>query len=109
MRTETGSRVVRAGQFRPRRAWDALDLMRLEGVSARLHWTDSAYHWHVNDGDEVFVVLEGLVDMHYRCGGAERFVTLGAGDIFVAVAGCEHMARPRGEARVLVVESADSE
>ena len=32
----------------------------------RLHWTDQPYTWHVNDGPEVFVVLDGAVDMHYR-------------------------------------------
>jgi mannose-6-phosphate isomerase-like protein (cupin superfamily) len=104
----SGARVVRAHEFRPRRAWDALELMRLDGVSARLHWADKPYHWHVNDGNEVFLVIDGLVDMHYRCEGLERFVTLGAGDVFVAGDGCEHIAHPRGEARVLVVERAGS-
>jgi len=103
------ARVVRGREFRPRKAWDALELMQLDGVTTRLHWTNKAYHWHVNDGNEVFVVIDGLVDMHYRCDGGERFVTLGAGDVFVAGAGCEHIAHPRGEARVLVVERAGSE
>jgi len=44
------------------------------------------------------------VDMHYREAGVEHVVPLGAGDIFFAQAGCEHVAHPRGEARVLVVE-----
>ena len=105
----SGTRVVRGREFRPPRAWDALQLMELGGVTARLHWTNKPYHWHVNDGNEVFVVIDGLVDMHYRCDGSERFVTLGAGDVFVAGAGCEHIAHPRGEARVLVVERAGSE
>jgi len=103
------TRVVRASEFRPRRAWEALELMQLDGVTARLHWTNKPYHWHVNDGKEVFVVIDGLVDMHYRCADGERFVTLGAGDVFVAAAGCEHIAHPRGEARVLVVERVTSE
>ena len=105
----SGTRVVRGREFRPPRAWDALELMQLDGVATRLHWTDKPYHWHVNDGSEVFLVIDGLVDMHYRCDGGERFVTLGAGDVFVAGAGCEHIAYPRGEARVLVVERAGSE
>jgi len=105
----SGTRVVRAREFRPRRAWDALDLMKVDGVSARLHWANKPHHWHVNDGNEVFVVIDGLVDMHYRCDGSERFVTLGTGDVFVAGAGCEHIAHPRGEARVLVVERAGRE
>ncbi|HEU0202800.1 MAG TPA: cupin [Burkholderiaceae bacterium] len=101
-------RLVRAAEFRAAHAWDALELARVDGVTARLHWTDRPYRWHVNDGTEVFAVLDGLVDMHYRVGGADRLVTLGAGDIFVACEGCEHIARPRGEARVLVVERAGS-
>lgn len=104
-----GTRVVRGREFKRQRAWDAVELMQLDGVSARLHWTNKPYHWHVNDGNEVFVVIDGLVDMHYRCDGSERFVTLGAGDVFVASAGCEHIAHPRGEARVLVVERTGGE
>jgi mannose-6-phosphate isomerase-like protein (cupin superfamily) len=107
--TASSARVVRGREFRARKAWDALELMRVDGVTTRLHWTDQPYHWHVNDGDEVFVVIDGLVDMHYRCDGSEHFVTLGAGDLFVAGAGCEHIARPRGEARILVIERATSE
>jgi mannose-6-phosphate isomerase-like protein (cupin superfamily) len=103
------ARVVRGREFRAPRAWGALELAQVDGVSARLHWTDAPYHWHVNDGNEVFVVIDGLVDMHFRCDGTERFVTLGPGDVFVAGAGCEHIAHPRGEARVVVLERADSE
>ncbi len=40
----------------------------------RLHWTDQPYVWHVNDGSEVFVVLDGAVDMHYRRGGKEEVI-----------------------------------
>lgn len=58
----------------------------------------------MNDGQEVFAVLDGTVDMHYREQGREHVVTLGVGDVFFAQAGCEHVAHPRGEARILVVE-----
>lgn len=48
-------------------AWGARDIARLTGVTTiRLHWTDQPYHWHVNDGAEVFVVLDGAVNMHLR-------------------------------------------
>lgn len=33
-----------------------------------------AYKWHVNDGEEVFAVMDGEVDMHYRENGEERIV-----------------------------------
>ncbi|HEX8225589.1 MAG TPA: cupin [Allosphingosinicella sp.] len=90
--------------FRAERAWAALDLAEVEGASVRLHWTDSAYEWHVNDGTEVFAVLDGIVNMHYRAGGEEKIVRLEPGAIFVAHEGEEHVARPEGEARILVVE-----
>ncbi len=35
-------------------------------ATVRLHWTDQPYVWHINDGTEVFVVLHGADDMHYR-------------------------------------------
>ena len=90
--------------FRAERPWGALDLAEVEGASVRLHWTDSPYEWHVNDGIEVFAVLDGIVNMHYRADGEEKLVRLVPGAIFVAEAGEEHVARPEGEARILVVE-----
>jgi hypothetical protein len=49
-------------------------------------------------------VLDGTVDMHYREQGIEHVVTLQTGDVFFAGVGCEHVAHPHGEARILVVE-----
>ena len=98
--SETETATYRAG-----RAWGARDLADVEGASVRLHWTDKAYDWHVNDGTEVFVVLDGVVNMHYRLpGGPEKAVRLEPGAIFVAQVGEEHVARPEGEARILVIE-----
>ena len=75
----------------------------------RKHGRDhQPYIWHVNEGEEVFAVLDGIVDMHYREDGAEKIVTLETGDIFFAGIGCEHVAHPRGEARILVVEQEGS-
>ena len=97
-------KVVRGKEFTGDRPWAAVDIANIGGTTTRLHWTDQPYRWHVNDGEEVFAVLDGTVDMHYRVGGAEHVVTLEAGDVFFADVGCEHVARPRGEARILVVE-----
>jgi mannose-6-phosphate isomerase-like protein (cupin superfamily) len=81
-----------------------LDIARIDGATVRLHWTDEPYRWHTNYGAEVFVVLEGEVDMHFRRGGEECVARMRAGDIFHAAEGDEHYASPRGEARILVVE-----
>jgi mannose-6-phosphate isomerase-like protein (cupin superfamily) len=93
-----------AQTFRADKAWGARDLALINGASVRLHWTDAPYKWHVNDGTEVFVVLQGLVDMHYRERGQEKIVQLKPGDLFIAEEGDSHVAHPVGEARVLVIE-----
>lgn len=97
-------KVIRSKQFKAARAWGAELIANMSGITTRLHWTDQPYKWHVNDGEEVFAVLDGSVDMHVREAGAERVVRLEAGDVFFAGVGCEHVAHPRGEARILVVE-----
>jgi mannose-6-phosphate isomerase-like protein (cupin superfamily) len=101
-------KVFRSKEFTGSRPWDALSIANMGGVTTRLHWTDQPYKWHVNDGAEVFTVLDGSVEMRYRENGEEYSVELVAGDIFFAGAGCEHVAHPRGEARVLVVEKEGS-
>lgn len=101
-------KVVRSRSFTAGRAWGAMDIAMLEDISVRLHWTDQPYRWHVNDGAEVFVVLDGAVDMHWKDGGAEHVARLEPGDLFHADVGCEHLARPVGEARILVIEKAGS-
>lgn len=94
--------------FTGKQAWDALHIADVEGASVRLHWTDQPYIWHENDGDEVFVVLEGSVVMHYRQGGQEIQQMMHAGDICHASEGDEHVAHPQGAARILVIEKKDS-
>jgi hypothetical protein len=64
-------KIVRANEFKADRAWGAIDIANMGGITTRLHWTDAPYKWHVNDGEE-------------------------------------HVAHPRGEARILVVEKEGS-
>ncbi len=52
----------------------------MRGVTTRLHWTDKPYKWHVNDGEEVFAVLNGRVEMRFREDGKEQSVVLETGD-----------------------------
>ena len=99
---------VEAAGFTADRAWGAQDLLALDAATVRLHWTDAPYRWHVNDGPEVFVVLDGAVDMHYRVAGAEAVERLTPGRVCIADVGDEHVAHPDGPARILVVERAGS-
>lgn len=96
--------IIRSKQFTAERAWGALPIANMGGVTTRLHWTDKPYQWHTNDGEEVFAVLDGQVEMRYRLHGEELSTLLDAGDIFFASAGTAHVAHPVGVARILVVE-----
>ena len=69
-------KTIRSKAFTAPTAWGALDIANMGGVTTRLHWTDQPYKWHVNDGEEVFAVLDGTVDMHYRDAGTVQVVSL---------------------------------
>jgi len=101
-------RKLTASEFTGTTAWDALEIEQIEDSTVRLHWTDAPYKWHVNDGPEVFVVLDGEVDMHIRENGIEKILRLKVGDIFHAENGDEHVAYPDGTVRVLVIEKSGS-
>jgi len=101
-------KIIKSNTFKPDAAWDALDIANMNGITTRLHWTDKPYKWHINDGEEIFVVLDGKVNMLYRESGVEHKVILSVGDIFYASVGTEHVAHPVGEARILVIEKEGS-
>ncbi len=97
-------KFLSASRFTGQSAWDALPIANMRGITTQLHWTNRPYKWHVNDGEEVFVVLDGEIDMYYKEGGLEKKKRMQVGDIFYASSGAEHVAHPVDEARVLVVE-----
>lgn len=100
-------RKISANDFTGTRAWEAMNIEKISGsTTVRLHWSDKPYKWHVNDGPEVFVVLDGEVDMHVRSDGETIVHKLRIGDIFHVENGDEHVAHPVGAARVLVIERA---
>lgn len=101
-------RFLDAATYTADRPWGALDLADLDTATVRLHWTDQPYVWHVNDGPEVFVVLDGAVDMHYREDDVERVERLTPGRVCCVEPGDAHVAHPRPQARILVVERKDS-
>ena len=100
--------IIKSKDFTANKAWGAKDIANMNGVTTRLHWTNEPYKWHVNDGEEVFVVLDGQVEMFYKENGKENSCILNTGDIFYANIGTEHVAHPIGVARVLVIEKEGS-
>ena len=100
--------IIRSKEFTASRAWGAKDIATMNGVTTRLHWTNQPYKWHINDGEEVFAVLDGVVEMFYKENGIEHSTILNSGNIFYASVGTEHIAHPKGEARILVIETEGS-
>lgn len=78
---------------------------------AKLRWINSPFRWHRNTGRELFLVIDGEVDMHVRTApdAPVEVVHLGPGKLILIDDGEEHIAHPIGEARILVVEQEDSE
>lgn len=98
-------RKISPNDFTGTRAWAAMPIERIDGATTvRMHWTDAPYKWHINDGPEVFVVLDGVVEMYVRQGSDVTIHKLEVGEIFHAENGDEHVAHPIGTARVLVIE-----
>ncbi|HCL5637805.1 cupin [Klebsiella sp. T2.Ur] len=94
----------RSKEFTASEAWDSQHIASFDNVSIKLHWTDKPYKWHINDGQEVFAVMDGSVEMRYKEDGQIKSKLLHTGDIFYAKEGTEHVAHPQGIARVLVIE-----
>lgn len=102
-------KLTHVSSFKSERAWGS-ELIALFGdIAVKAHWTDQPYRWHKNTGREVFMVVDGVVDMHVCEDGKERIVTLRAGDALTIEDGEEHVAHPQGEARILVIEDVNSE
>jgi len=102
-------RHIRLMDFTGTRAWEALDIEAIDNATVRLHWTDQAYIWHVNDGPEVFVLLEGSLRMHFRHpDGREDSILMTPGEIVHCQTGDAHRAEPLTPCRILVVERAGS-
>ena len=68
-------RVDRSKEFTGQRSWDAVDIAHIHGATVRLHSTQEPYRWHVNEGEEVFVVLDRKVHMHHRTDGREQVMS----------------------------------
>ncbi|NEQ98177.1 MAG: cupin domain-containing protein [Cyanothece sp. SIO2G6] len=60
---------------------------------------DFVWHDH-SDTDEVFVVIEGELDIEFRDGK----VTLGAGEMYVIPKGIEHKPFAKNECKMMLIE-----
>ena len=81
--------------------WSPRVVAEMNDYQFKLVKVQGEFVWHDHpDTDEVFIVLEGELDIEFRDGK----VTLGAGEMYVVPKGTEHRPVAREECRMMLVE-----
>jgi len=85
--------------------WAPRIVARYNEHEVRLVKVDGEFIWHSHDDtDELFLVLEGKLDMDFR----DRTVTLNPGELIVVPKGTEHRPAARhGEVKLLLIDPRD--
>lgn len=85
--------------------WSPHILTRVNDWDVRLAKLQGSYVWHTHeDADELFVVLEGELEIHVRESAVESVVRLGRHDVFAVPRGTEHCPVSTGGATVMLFE-----
>jgi len=83
--------------------WNPRVIAALNGQEVKLARLEGAFDWHSHEAeDELFLVLEGRLEMHYR----DRVVELLPGQIVVVPRGVEHKPVADAGTAVLLFEPA---
>ena len=83
--------------------WDPKIIAELNGQHVKLAKIQGEFVWHHHEHeDELFLVLRGSFDMHYR----DRVVPLRQGDMVVVPRGMEHRPVAAEECSILLFEPA---
>lgn len=85
--------------------WSARILTQVNDWDVRLAKVEGAFVWHSHpDTDELFVVLDGSLDITLRESGVESTVHLERHDAFVVARGVEHCPVSPGGASIMLFE-----
>lgn len=85
--------------------WDPKIIAELNGQHVKLAKIQGEFVWHHHEHeDELFLVLRGSFDMHYR----DRVVTLREGEMVVVPRGVEHRPVAAHECSILLFEPAST-
>lgn len=81
--------------------WSPRVIAEMNDYQFKLVKVQGEFVWHDHpDTDEVFLVVEGTLDIEFRDGK----VTLESGEMFVVPKGCEHKPVARDECRLMLIE-----
>ena len=86
--------------------WAPRIVARYNDNEVRLVKVDGEFVWHKHDdSDELFLVLDGILDMELR----DRTIELHCGELFVVPRGTEHRPCARhGEVTLLLMDPVDA-
>jgi mannose-6-phosphate isomerase-like protein (cupin superfamily) len=83
--------------------WSPKIIARMNDYDLRLVKLQGEFVWHDHkDTDEVFIVLEGEMTIHFR----DEDVTVRKGELFVVPRGVEHKTSAAAECHAMIVEPA---
>lgn len=81
--------------------WSPRIIAELNEYQLKLAKVEGEFVWHSHaDTDEVFVVIEGQLDILFRDGK----VSLNAGEVFVVAKGVEHKPVAEQECKIMLIE-----
>ena len=81
--------------------WSPRVIAEMNDYQFKLVKVHGEFVWHDHpDTDEVFIVLDGTLDIEFRDGK----VTLESGEMFVVPKGTEHKPVARDECRLMLIE-----
>jgi mannose-6-phosphate isomerase-like protein (cupin superfamily) len=70
---------------------------------------DGEFIWHHHDEeDEIFIVVRGRIDMHYRVDGQKAVESFGEGELLKVPRGVEHKPVAAPGTELLLIERADT-
>jgi mannose-6-phosphate isomerase-like protein (cupin superfamily) len=83
--------------------WSPKVIARMNDYHFKLVKLQGEFVWHNHwETDEVFIVLDGSMTIHFRDGG----VAIGEGEMFVIPKGEEHKTSAKAECKAMLVETA---
>jgi mannose-6-phosphate isomerase-like protein (cupin superfamily) len=83
--------------------WSPKIIGQVNDYHLKLVKIQGEFVWHSHaDTDEVFIVLDGSMEIHFR----EGLVTLNSGEMFIVPKGVEHKPFAAAECSILLVEPA---
>lgn len=87
--------------------WVPKVIAELNGQQVKVAKLQGEYVWHSHaNEDELFLVVEGELELHIRGADGDGVVTLAPGELYVVPRGVEHKPVSKPGAEILVFEPA---